>query len=66
MVKKVLLNVFYNIAIFTMALCIFWGFNNERYSIVLFAVFALALFIYFKIRLLKVVKQATKGSGGKI
>jgi hypothetical protein len=60
MFKKVLLNVFYNIAIFTMVLCLFWGFNQERYSIVIMAVFAIALFVFFKIRLIKEIKQSTK------
>ena len=60
MFKKVLLNVFYNLAIFTMVLCIFWGFNNGRYSIVIASVFALALFIFFKARLIKQVKETAR------
>ena len=60
MLKKILLNVFYNIAIFTMGLCLFWGINKERYSIVIMAVFAVAIFIFFKLRLIKEIKQATK------
>lgn len=60
MFKKVLLNVFYNIAIFTMVMCLFWGINKERYSIVIVAVFAASLFVFFKIRLLKEVKRETK------
>ncbi|MBC7914831.1 MAG: hypothetical protein H7Y07_11995 [Pyrinomonadaceae bacterium] len=59
MFKKVLLNVFYNIAIITIVLCLFWGFNKEHYSIVLVSVFALGLFIFFKLRLIKDVKQAS-------
>ncbi|MBC7913179.1 MAG: hypothetical protein H7Y07_03560 [Pyrinomonadaceae bacterium] len=59
MFKKVLLNVFYNIAIITIVLCLFWGFNKDRYSIVLVSVFALGLFIFFKLRLIKDVKQAS-------
>ena len=57
MLKKVLLNVFYNIAIFTMVLCLFWGFNKERYSIVIGAAFAIAIFVFFKIRLIRQFKN---------
>jgi hypothetical protein len=60
MFKKVLLNVFYNIGIFTMGLCVLWGFNEKRYSIAIAALFALALFVFFKVRLIKEVKQASK------
>ena len=60
MLKKVLLNVFYNIAIFTMGLCLFWGINKDRYSIVAMAVFALALFVFLKLRLIKEIRQYTK------
>jgi hypothetical protein len=60
MFKKVLLNVFYNIAIFTMVMCFIWGINQERYSIVIVAVFAAALFVFFKMRLLKEVKREIK------
>ncbi|MFD2161745.1 DUF6358 family protein [Paradesertivirga mongoliensis] len=60
MLKKVLLNVFYNIAIFTMIMCLFWGINKERYSIAVVAVFALALFIFFKFRLIKEIRQKAK------
>ena len=65
MLKKVLLNVFYNIAIFTMVLSFFWGINKERYSIVLFSVFVLALFIFLKLRLIKEVKAVTRKKQNK-
>jgi len=60
MFKKVFLNVFYNIAIFTMGMCAFWGFEKQRYSIVLAAAFGLALFIFFKIRLIKEIRETAK------
>jgi sugar phosphate permease len=60
MLKKVLLNVFYNIAIFTMVLSLIWGVNKERYSIVVAAVFAIGLFVFLKVRLLKEIKHLTK------
>ena len=60
MFKKVLLNVLYNVAIFTMVMCLFWGYNKERYSIVIFSAFALALFVFLKFRLVMEVKRITR------
>lgn len=60
MFKKVFLNVFYNVAIFTMGLCAYWGFEKQRYSIVIAGILGLALFIFFKLRLIKEVRETTK------
>lgn len=60
MAKKILLNIFFNIAIFTLILCSIWLFNHQHYALLLATVFALALFVYFKIRLIKDVREMRK------
>ena len=60
MVGKILLNIFYNIAIFVLVLSLIWSFNHSRYDLLLGAVFCLSVIVYLKIRLVKQVKQITK------
>ncbi len=58
--KKVLLNVFYNIAIFGCAALIYYGFRQPRYEYVAGALFIGAVFVILKIRLLKEVRDMQK------
>jgi len=57
MAGKILLNIFFNIAILTLVLCGIWLFNNAKYSLLPAVVFGLALFIFFKIRLMKDMRE---------
>jgi len=56
MAGKILLNIFFNIAILTLVLCGIWLFNNDKYALLAAVLFGLALFIFFKIRLMKNVR----------
>ncbi len=60
MVKKILLNIFLNIAIITLVLSLFWLFNNRHYAVGAAAVACLGMFIYFKLLLVKSVKKDIK------
>ncbi|HEY1024459.1 MAG TPA: DUF6358 family protein [Sphingobacteriaceae bacterium] len=62
MAKKILLNIFLNIAIITIVLCLFWLFNNKHYPLAIGALFVLAIFIYFKVMLVKSVRSSFKNS----
>lgn len=57
MIKKILLNILLNIAIITLVLSLFWLFNNKHYAVGAAAAGCLAMFIYFKILLVKSVKR---------
>lgn len=60
MVKKVILNILYNISILTLILCIFYLFNHEHYALLLGAVFVLSILIYLKIRLIRSVRAMSR------
>ena len=60
MAKKIFLNIFLNIAIFTMLLSVFWSFNHAHYGLAIGAVVVLAMLIFFKIRLVKQVREMTR------
>jgi hypothetical protein len=57
---KILTNVLLNLGIFTLGLCVYWGFNHQHWGIVAGAAFALGLLIFFKIRLIKSVRELQK------
>ena len=57
---KVLLNVFYNIAILSSFYAIYIGFSTGHYEYVLAGVFSAAIFIILKLKLIKQVKDSTK------
>jgi hypothetical protein len=59
MIKKVLANIFLNIAILTLAFSIVWSFKNNFYIYGVIAVLAMAMCIYLKIRLVKTVRNLT-------
>lgn len=58
MAKKILLNIFLNIAIITIVLCLFWLFNHKQYPLAAGAIFVLGIFIYFKVMLVKSVRSS--------
>jgi hypothetical protein len=57
---KILVNVLLNLGIFTLGLCVYWGVNHQHWGIVAGAAFAFSLLIYFKIRLVKSVREMQK------
>ncbi|WP_220096043.1 DUF6358 family protein [Daejeonella oryzae] len=60
MILKILINIFLNIAIFTLVLSLFWCFNHQYYAYGAGALLALGMFIYLKIRVIKSVRKMTK------
>lgn len=58
MVKKVLLNVIYNLAIIILIFCLFWSINRSFYMLSAAVVFLIVLIAFLKIRLIKEVKKA--------
>lgn len=60
MVKKVLLNVIYNLAIIILIFCLFWSINHSFYMLSAAVVFLIALITFLKIRLIKEVKKASR------
>jgi hypothetical protein len=60
MIKKVLANILLNIAILTLGFSIVWSFKNEFYAYGVIGIFAIAMCIYTKIRLVKSVRELTK------
>ena len=59
MLGKILYNIFLNIAVILMGLSIVWGFNHKNYAVMVVAIAVLAILIYLKIRLIKMIKTAT-------
>ncbi len=57
---KVLLNVFYTVAILLSIYAIYIGFATGHYEYVLAGVFSAAIFIILKLKLIKQVKDSTK------
>jgi len=60
MVKKILLNIFLNIAIIVMILCLVWAVRNRYYLYVFAGIPPLAMLIYLKFRLVKSVRDITR------
>jgi hypothetical protein len=60
MVKKILANIFLNIAIITLAFSIIWSFKNNFYLYAIISILAMAMCIYLKVRLVKTVRELTK------
>ena len=60
MLLKILINIFLNIAIFTLVLSLFWSFNHHYFGYGAATIGALAMFIYLKIRIVKSVRKMTK------
>ncbi|MEJ7694726.1 DUF6358 family protein [Daejeonella sp.] len=60
MFKKILFNIFLNIALFVLFLCIFWSIKNGYYLYAIAAAPPFAMLIYLKIRLAKSVREMTR------
>jgi len=60
MTGKIILNVVYNLAIFAFGMCMIWGFKHDNYLVVAAFAAGIALIIYFKLRLIKNVKEYAK------
>jgi len=60
MVKKIALNVFYNLAIIVSIIGAIWCFNNEKYLVIALFVATGAFFIYLKIQLMKEMRKTLK------
>ena len=62
MVKKFLLNIFYNIAIIMLVLSGIWAYNNKHLLYIIPVAAAIGLFIFLKVRLVKQIKTLTRKS----
>ena len=60
MLKKILFNIFLNIAIIVVVLCLAWAFKNAYYLYVIAGIPPLAMLIYLKVRLVKSVRSLTR------
>ncbi len=56
---KILLNIFYNVSILLLGMSVVWSFNRSRYELVAAAVFAIAMVVILKIRLIRQIKEIT-------
>jgi|UniRef100_UPI00404909FA hypothetical protein len=59
MLKKILLNIFLNVAIIVIVICLVWSFKNKYYLYLFAGIPPLAMLIYLKFRLVKSVKSLT-------
>lgn len=60
MVKKIALNVFYNLGLILSILGTAWGYNNAKYAAIVLFVATGALFLYLKLQLIKETRAAFK------
>jgi len=60
MLKKILLNIFLNVAVIVLVICIAWAVKNSFYLYVIAGLPPLAMLIYLKVRLVKSVRSLTK------
>lgn len=60
MLKKVLLNIFLNVAIIVLVMCIGWAVKNSFYLYVFAGLPPLGMLIYLKFRLVKSVRSLTR------
>jgi len=59
MAKKILLNIFLNVAIIVVILCLVWTFKNGYYLYAIAGTPPFAMLIYLKVRLVKSVRKLT-------
>ncbi|WP_373567386.1 DUF6358 family protein [Daejeonella sp.] len=59
MLKKILLNIFLNVAIIVIVICLVWSFKNKYYLYLFAGIPPLAMLIYLKFRLVKSVRSLT-------
>ncbi len=60
MVKKIALNVFYNLAIIVSVIAVIWCYNNQKYLFIPLFLASAAFFVYVKIQLMKEVRKNLK------
>lgn len=60
MVKKIALNVFYNLGIIVSVFGIFWAFSNGKYPVIALFVATAGFFLYVKIQLIKEMRDNLK------
>ncbi len=60
MLWKILLNVFYTLAIVVSMYFVYMGFINKRYEFCLAGAFSAGIFIILKLKLIKQVKEGNK------
>ncbi|MGB4398641.1 MAG: DUF6358 family protein [Daejeonella sp.] len=60
MFKKILFNIFLNIALIVLVLCIIWSIKNNYYLYAIAATPPFAMLIFLKVRLAKSVRDMTK------
>lgn len=60
MVKKIALNVFYNLAIILSIVGVIWCFNNQKYLIIPLFLATAAFFTYVKIQLIREMRNTLK------
>ncbi|WP_395811568.1 DUF6358 family protein [Daejeonella sp.] len=59
MLKKILLNIFLNVAIIVIVISLVWSFKNKYYLYLFAGIPPLAMLIYLKFRLVKSVRSLT-------
>lgn len=59
MLKKILFNIFLNIALIVIILCIVWSIKNKFYLYAIAATPPFAMLIFLKVRLAKSVRDLT-------
>ena len=60
MLKKILFNIFLNVAVIVVVISLVWAIKNGYYLYALAGIPPLAALIYLKIRLVKSVRDLTK------
>jgi hypothetical protein len=60
MLKKILLNIFLNVALIVLVLCIVWSIKNGFYLYAIAATPPFAMLIFLKVRLAKSVRDMTR------
>lgn len=63
--KKFIFNILLNLGLIAMVITAVSSFKKEQYVVVIIALFVLAALIYFKIKLLKQVRELTKDNSKK-
>ncbi|RYE18063.1 MAG: hypothetical protein EOP45_14710 [Sphingobacteriaceae bacterium] len=60
MIKKIAINVFYNLGVILSLFGVFWSYENDRYPLIALFVVTAAFFLYLKIKLVKETRNMFK------
>ena len=60
MKKRVFINAFYNLIVILCTIGVFWAYENKSPLIVIFFVTVFAAILYYKLKLLKEIRQEFK------